>query len=547
MTTPTSPDSWELADYGRALRRRWRVVLALPVIGLLIAGGVIALAPKTYTATASVSVAGLPTDSRPAKGSGVGVDMDNEARLAQSYAVAKVAAQQLKPSPDVQQLVGSITATVPANTTLMNIACAEPTASRAAACANEVAAAYLSTRRANAVNSLSGQLAAVRSKVASILPGVIKASGQVTPSKPGTTPSSSAITHQLEAKAATNELNALLGRVNSLTPELASLQKQNSTAAGRVVNSAGPPSSPSSPRMALVLPSGLVAGLIVGLIVALALELRDPRLHEAREIERVHGVPTLLDLQAGHLKAANDLGLVTSQSRRRVSELAEYVATTPSEGSFVLLVAGASAKAGIGLVAANLAAALSEARPDVFLVSVSADATFLPPLLGIEGGSGLAELLAGKATINEAVQIPRDLPDLRVIPPGTESAGAALRRNYDARRNLIAELRSQARYVIIESPLTPERSPVLTLAEFADAAIIVVEASSTKRSDVDDWLRHFERIRIRVLGAVVVPPLGDAMRPRSRLARFLRRRASKPGPAGTLEIPARPAGLPEQQ
>jgi capsular polysaccharide biosynthesis protein len=546
MTTSTMPDAWELADYGRVLRRRWPAVLALTVVGLLIAGAVIALAPKTYTATAQVSVSGLPTDTRPAKGSGTGVDMDNEARLAQSAAVAKVAAKQLKPSPDVRQLTGSINATVPANTTLMNIACKAPTASRAAACANAVAAAYLSTRHDDAVKSLNGQLAALRSKVSSILPGVIKANGQVSPTAKGTTPSSAAITRQLEAKAATNELNGLLSRVDSLTPELASLQQQNSTAAGHLVNAANPPGSPSSPRKALVLPSGLVGGLIVGLIVALALELRDPRLREARELERAHGVPTLLELDADQLKSGNELGAAASQARLPVSELAEYVATTPTEGTFVLVIAGDSAEAGVSLVAANLAAALSEARPDVFLVSAAADATLLPQLLRIEGQSGVAELLAGKADIAEVVQTPSDLPDLRVVLGGSESAGATAGGKYEARRKLIDELRAMARYVIVEAPLTRERSPVLTLAEFADAAIIVVETSSTKRSDVEGWLAHFKRIRIPVLGAVVVPRLAHATR-RSKLARVIPRRASKRGTAGGLEIPAQTAGLPERQ
>lgn len=547
MITSTTPESWELADYAQVLRRRWRVMLALTFIGLLIAGGVYALAPKTYTATASVALAGLPTDTRPSTGSGTGIDMDNEARLAQSNAVAQAAAKQLNPSPDVAQLIDSISVTVPSNTTLMNIACSASTANRAAACANAVAAAFLSARRTDAANTLSGQLAALRSKVASILPGVVKANGQVSPTTHGTTPSSTDITHQLEAKAATNELNALLGRVDSLTPELAALQTSNSTTAGHLVSSASAPSSPSSPRIALVLPSGLVGGLIVGLVVALALELRDPRLHEARDVERVHRVPTLLELRAKQLEVGGGLESAASQPRLPVRELAEYVATTPHKGSFVLLVAGASAESGISLVAANLAAALSEARPDVFLVSAPPDATLLPQVLGVEGRRGLAELLAGKATIEDVVRSPSDAPDLRVVPPGTESAGAAPGGNYDARRNLVDELRALARYVIVESPLTRERSPVLTLAEFADAAIIVVETPSTKRRDVDGWLRHFERIRIPVLGAVVVPPLGHAVRPRSRLARVIRRRTPQPVPAGTLEIPARPAGLPERQ
>src|SRR5205823_8099019 len=98
MTTSTKPDSWELADYGRVLRRRWRVVVALTFLGLLIAAAIVEVTPKTYTATASVYVNGLPTDSQPTKGGATSVDMDNEAQIARSPAVSRLAARRLQPS-----------------------------------------------------------------------------------------------------------------------------------------------------------------------------------------------------------------------------------------------------------------------------------------------------------------------------------------------------------------------------------------------------------------------------------------------------------------
>lgn len=515
MNTSTRPDSWELGDYGRALRRRWRVVVALTLLGLLIAAAIVEVAPKTYTATASVYVNALPTDSQTAKGGATAVDMDNEAQIAQSGAVSRLAAKQLHLSTSPQ-----LTVTVPPNTTVLDIACDASTANRAAACANAAATAYLSIRRSDAANTFTNELAGLRSKGVSLLPGVVKASVQS--KAPSTTPSTT-ITHQLEAKAATNQLDALMSRMSFLTAELASLEAPHSTMAGHVVDAATSPPKPSSPKKTLLLPSGLVAGLLAGLILALALEVRDKRLHDARDVERIYDLPALLDLRAKRGKGkrrkgkrgkgAADLRFPAPKSVLAFTELADYVATTPTEGTFVLLVSGATPDQGTSSVAANLAAALSDLRPDVFLVCAGPGATLVPQVLGLQRRGGLAELLAGDGSIDGATQVPGQLVDLRVIGPGANGASAGpVRHNYDARRKLMAGLRAQARYVIVEAPLTSGESgpPVLTLAEFADAAVVVVESMVTERDDLDALLRHLERLRVPVLGSVVMPRLDYA-------------------------------------
>lgn len=542
MSTSSKPDTWELADYAGVLRRRWRAVAVITFIGLLIGAAIVALEKKTYTATASVYVAAIPTESRPATGAGVTVDMDTEAQLAHSNAVAQLAAKHLGFPQRLATLRNDISVAVPASTTLLNISCKEPTATHAADCANAVAAAYLVTRRAQAAGAISSELAALRSRAQALLPGVVKANLAAAPPRGatrGTTSvTSAALTRQLQAKAATSQLDALVAQINSLTGNLTSLQRQSG---GHLVNSASSPSSPTSPKTALLIPSGLVAGLILGLIFAFVREFRDERIHGAREIERDYGLQALLDVPLQRMRAVGERGWVGSQASGDFSELAEYVATAPGEAPVVLLVAGTSGAEATSLVAGNLAAVLSEARPDVLLVCDAGGATHAPRLLGIEGRSGLAEALAGKAAADEVARTPSDFPDLRVILPGSESVGAGRRRNYEARRNLISELRSQARYVILESSLLQDGSPLFTLAEFADGAIIVVETSSTQRGDIEAWLRHLERIRIPVLGAVVIPRIAEARRGRSLWSRILCRGTAKREPISPGALPAETA------
>ncbi len=86
MNTSTAQDSWELKDYVRVLRRRWLIVVGLTILGGLIGGIALKLAPKKYTSTASVYVQGLPTDALVQGGGAASVDMDSEAQLVQAPA-----------------------------------------------------------------------------------------------------------------------------------------------------------------------------------------------------------------------------------------------------------------------------------------------------------------------------------------------------------------------------------------------------------------------------------------------------------------------------
>ncbi len=522
MNTPPTRDSWELADYGRVLRRRWWVVAVLACIGLAIGAAAYKVAHKSYTATAAVYVSALPTDTHTTPGS---VDMDTEAQLVTSNAVATVASRHMhgrRMTPS--QVANAVTVTIPANTNLLDIACQASPASRASDCANAVAGAYLAVRLGNATSIMSGEVASLRSKAGSLLPQVAKTKASRQTSSNATTKT---VTSELQVKAIDSQFNSLLSHINSLTSQLASLQAPHNTTAGHVEALARPPSSPSSPKKLLLLPSGLLGGLIVGLIAALCLEVRDDRLREGRDLRRVMDQPVLADFAAERKSYRHAV-----QPDSGFAELAEYVATTPDEGCLVLLVAGATPEAGTSYVAANLAATLSALRPDVFLVSAAPGATLVPTLLGLRSRTGLTGLVAGKTMVDKVARSPRGFPELRVVGPGGAGLATAPSNTYTARRRLISELRAQARYVIVESPLSSEASPAFSLAEFADAAIVVVEASNTRRRDLDSWLRHLERIRIPVLGSVMVPAdrAARSRRRRIRLRPGRSRRTTPPQP-----------------
>src|SRR6266498_4662077 len=91
MTASPRPDSFEVIDYLRVLRRRGWIAFALACLGVLAAAAYLTVAPKSYTASASVAVTPNAANTGQVAGSRTAdqaVNMDNEAQIVQSNTVA---------------------------------------------------------------------------------------------------------------------------------------------------------------------------------------------------------------------------------------------------------------------------------------------------------------------------------------------------------------------------------------------------------------------------------------------------------------------------
>lgn len=535
------PESLEFSDYLNVLRRRWPIVLVLTVLGVAIAGAYVRTATKTYTATALVQVNPLSNNATAAVGRTSGpVNMDNEAQIVESNTVASAVARTLNSPLDPAELVKHISVAVPPNTTFLQISCDASTARGSGVCADAFADAYLSNRHSTIVNSLSGQLKANQARIASVskvIASLKKKLNSLAPNDPGRT------TIQLSVRADDSLLAELENSDNTMVPLLDGLNLPGNTTVGRVVTPAITPTSPSSPRKLLIVPSGLLIGLLLGLIFAYLIDRRDRSVHSAGEIERFLDTPVLLSVSA---KAAQVSRLMSSRSKagQAFTELAQYAAAALGDGAHVLLVAGTSAGPGCSTVAANLAATLARTRSEVILVCADPGTTVAPQLLGIGPVPGLAELLVGTATIAEATSQPADVPRLRIITPGINTSGAPFDLQYERSRRLLADLRESSRYVIIEAQSVGPDADSFQLAEFADGVIMTVETDLTSRMDATDCLNRLGRLRTTVLGAAVVATTRRARRAanqRSAIAARSPKQKSNPAVGPRPGDPARAA------
>jgi capsular polysaccharide biosynthesis protein/Mrp family chromosome partitioning ATPase len=514
MTASARPDSMELADYLGVLRRRWLIVVLLVVVGTGAGAAYAKVAPKTYSASVLIEVTALPNNANSVSGrTGGNVNMDNEAQVATSTEVAAIAARTLNDGVSALTLSKDVTVAVPPNTTFLQLKCGMSTAHQAMACANAIGRAYLSQRRSTAASGISGEVNAQNQRITQLTSRVTVLKSKVAGFK-GRGKTTARVRVQLSLNQAQTQLAAAESDNAKLVPFLEDLNAPGNTMVGQVVTPAALPTSPSSPRTLLVLPSGLLAGLLLGLLGAFVLDFRDRRIHSARDVERFLDLPVLVDLAAGNSRMQPAVASPRSRTGQSFTELGQYVAASLGEGSHVIFVAGTSAGPGCSVLAANLAATLARTRSRVLLVCADPGGTVTPQLTGVANDRGLAEVLAGTAPVAEVAQQASEEPQLAVLTPGQDVSGALLSLQYEASRRLMSELRRDYRYVIVEVQSVGEDSSAFALAEFADAAVMAVETTLTTRPGAADCLQRLDRLRTSVLGAVVLPAqAGQPARP----------------------------------
>jgi non-specific protein-tyrosine kinase len=165
------------------------------------------------------------------------------------------------------------------------------------------------------------------------------------------------------------------------------------------------------------------------------------------------------------------------------------------------MVTSPGAGEGKSVTSANLALTMAqELQRHVVLVDADLRDPAVHSLFGIDGGPGLADVLAGDATLDDALV---HLPDhrLTVLPAGatpqfpTELLGSA------GMRRLLDTLRARFDRVLLDVPAVAPLADVATVAPLADGVLMVVRAGMTQRPALDRALEGLADAK--VLGVVL--------------------------------------------
>jgi capsular exopolysaccharide synthesis family protein len=166
-----------------------------------------------------------------------------------------------------------------------------------------------------------------------------------------------------------------------------------------------------------------------------------------------------------------------------------------------ILITSPGARDGKSVTAANLALTMAqEFQRNVVLVDADLRGSAVHSLFGIDRGPGLAEVLAGEATLDEALVY---LPDYRltILPAGSTPQFPTELLGSVTMRRAVDTLRARFDRILIDLPAVTPLADVGTVAPLADGVVIVVRAGVTQRPALDQALAAFEENK--VLGVVL--------------------------------------------
>ena len=472
---PPSEQPIDIRRYVNALNRS-RLLIGAIVVGLTAFVLVLSLAlPKTYTAQATILF-----DETPSLTSST----DEQRQLAtiqkllMTRDVLALGARKLS-GQTAATLAGKVHASVDPNANIVLIAASASKPRQAARTANAVANAFLARERAV-------ELARARAARARLTGAIARLRG---------TPGGKA------------EIALIRERLSELSVSEASAGSEL-----QLADSARPPSSATSPKPLRNAGFAFVAALFIAVLAAVGRERVAPRVAEARELERLSGIPIVAEVP----HSAGRFGAATPAEREAYDVLAAVVAAQlPRQRQQVLLMTSALPDKAKARATAGLSRALAQAGETALVIDADLRRPSLEQLFGMERAPGLAEILAAvrqgdaETAAGMIVEPPvsassrRRTGSLAVLGAG-EAASPSL-VSPDALEVLFGELGESAfTFVVIHGPPVLEAEGARTWAQHVDAMLVVSRLERTSPNDLVELREQLEQVDTTVLGHVVL-------------------------------------------
>ncbi len=270
------------------------------------------------------------------------------------------------------------------------------------------------------------------------------------------------------------------------------------------------PTSPVSPRPVR---NGVLAfflGAILGLGLAFLVDYLDDSIESRDEVQRLYEAPVL-----GEIPRYRELEgeqrrsslVMVSEPKSPVAESFRALRTNIQYVNYerrlkVLMVTSAGPAAGKTFVLANLSVSLAEAGHRVIAVCCDMRRPALHEFFHLSNSEGLSTVLVGKKTLEECLKRSgkRNLQVLTSgpLPPNPSELIGSRRMN-----ELVAQAKSMADFVLIDTPPVLAVSDAAVLAPRTDGVFLVCGMGMAKRDDARKTRDLLQQVNSNVVGVVL--------------------------------------------
>ena len=295
----------------------------------------------------------------------------------------------------------------------------------------------------------------------------------------------------------------------------------------RVITAATEPLSKSAPKSALVLGGSLVLGLLMGCGAAIARERLDNVIRTSAQVQQYAGVECLgvtpdlpkTAVSAGEAKADNanrrlapSLGLLRYVVDAPFARFTETLRSAKvavdiklfERPSRIVGVTSAVPNEGKTTISSNIAQLIAHTGQRAIILDGDLRNPSLTRALKPDATEGLIDVLTGKRKLEEVLWTDpvTGLHVLPVVAKGRISHTAELISS-QAMADLLARLRTQYAYVIVDLPPVAPVVDVKAVSHLIDGFVLVIEWGRTRKEMIEEVVGSHEALHSRAVGAIL--------------------------------------------
>ncbi|MGC4110228.1 MAG: hypothetical protein QM747_07345 [Nocardioides sp.] len=463
------------------VRRRWYVVVAGLLVGVLGAFGYLQTASRTATATASVNInvfSSTPFGNQ--KQPSQLYDPTTEQALATSSDVLTNAAKEMGNGLTVGQIRARTTAAPVAGATIVKISYSASSRTKAEQGADAIANEYLDYRSAGAVAKVEQVVTKLNRQRADLLKRLKHDNDVLLNAAGGTSPAS--VEADTDRQSVTIQLTSLAGTIN----EFDSVD----TTGGTLISSASNNPVKFSPSSKLVYGAGGLLGLIIGVLLAFLVNVLDRRIPDGRGLTGIGGGAILSELGSRRAivpAVGDDLDQIRSLRER-------LLATITPGGNLVVM--DLVVRDRPSDIAVNLALSMVERGDPVRLVLpdyTDAHMRLIERVLDLEPDGTTSDASTYSSRLAPGLVVIATREDLALGAPGARLG------------NILSTSRQSGLTTLVAMPPTAPRSLWLTAGRLGHSIILVAARRETRVRAVRQLVEELQAVGAVIHGSVLVP------------------------------------------
>ena len=275
-----------------------------------------------------------------------------------------------------------------------------------------------------------------------------------------------------------------------------------------IIEDASIPSYPFSPNI----PRNVITASMIGLVLALAgiffIEYLDDTIKNPEDVERTVKLTTLASIPRMDGGSYPDKLITLKNPMQPISEAYRSLRTNLQFSSLdeqlhTIMLSSPGPSEGKSLTLANLAVVMAQSDLKVILVDTDLRRPTLHKIFNLPNRYGLSDLaLNPQLSISQRLQA-TGVNNLWLLSSGSLPPNPAELISSDRLKHIIEELRTQADYVLFDTPPVLVVSDALTLSTNLDGVVLVYDVGKTRSNDAKRAVQELNRIRSNVLGVVL--------------------------------------------